>query len=125
LNKVEVVLITLNAIFGLIQITLSLFLLDLSKSFAYVLLSIVFFVIGYHTIIKPRFKEYNAHLIFAGILLVGNLVFLAILGLDTINNSGNLSIVLDFAGFMCITFGDFEEFGNLIGRIREVKLSAS
>lgn len=116
----ESMLIIVNAIFGFIQIFCALLYLDYLKSMIFVLVCIASFALGYYSIIESRFEKLNAHLIFAVILLLGNLVFLTSLGFDILVNSGGASVILDFGGFMIITFADFEQLGNLITREREV-----
>lgn len=116
----EAILIIVNAIFGLIQIFYALLYLEYLMSFSYVLVCIASFALGYYTIIKSRFTRLNAHLFFAVILLFGNLIFLTSLWFDIIVNSANSSILLDFGGFMIITFADFEELGNLFARRKGV-----
>jgi hypothetical protein len=85
-------------------------------SISYILICLASFALGYHSEIKSRLKSVNANLLFAVILLLGNILFTTTLWFDISASLASSSIVLDYAGFMIITFGDFEEFGNLITR---------
>jgi len=116
MKTLELILIILNAIFGFIQILCALLYLELLMSISYILVCLASFALGYHSVIKSRFKSVNAYLLFAVILLLGNILFTTILWFDISVNLASSSIVLDYAGFMVITFGDFEQFGNLFTR---------
>ena len=116
----EYILTITNTIFGIIQILCAFMYLEFWMSFIFVLMSVASLAFGYIMIIESRIKMINGHIIWGVILLLGNVLFLSILWLDIMGNSGNFAVQLDFGGFMIITFADFEELGNLISRRRKV-----
>ena len=117
LRTLEWILVILNVICGFIQILLYLNQLPIWMSSIDIVLIITFFVMGYFTILESRLKKFDGHLIFAGILFLGNLAFFIIIGFNPFLSSSTIG---DVRGLEVVTYFDFGTLGNFIARIRGI-----